>query len=493
MPFGFPPAHQKLVALPLHDPALVLCLLVETAEQLGWEIKAVSEVGIHALAGSGFLKPRFDIHIRLGSAQLVLKSESTGSAVYDWGKNEQNLVRFLEKMQEVQRSRPLEHWQERYKTLEHLLVSPEEMAEWHGAQTAREQLQSISGLLVPNRNLFFTPLLFWANVLVFGWMVLSGVSVFSPDSDSLLRWGALFRPPIQENGEWWRLSTSNFVHIGLFHLALNMLALLNIGSVLEPLLGKARFLLAYLLAGICGSLCSLWWHENSLSAGASGAVFGMTGMYLALLFSNLFDTEMRKSLLPGVLVFVGYNLLYGLKGEIDNAGHIGGLLGGLVMGFFVVPSLKSPGEKVFTYSIMGIWVVMVFLAGWMVRQSLPTEMKAWAEKMTKFEEFESMALEVYSRNAEVTREDLANELQNRGLYYWVKCKELSEEAQKMSITSEALRKSRLLETYCNLRMESYQKMLDMLARGNFPQPDTMAPYNQRIKEVIDQIKKGEGE
>jgi rhomboid protease GluP len=110
--------------------------------------------------------------------------------------------------------------------------------------------------------------------------------------------------------------------------------LLYIGLLLEPYLGKTRFLTAYLISGIAASMTSLWWNDLTISAGASGAIFGMYGVFLALLSTNLLDKSVKKVLFTSIAVFAGYNILNGLKSNsgIDNAAHIGGLISGLIIG-----------------------------------------------------------------------------------------------------------------------------------------------------------------
>jgi len=102
---------------------------------------------------------------------------------------------------------------------------------------------------------------------------------------------------------------------------MNMYALLYISLLLEPHLGRTRFLTVYLLTGLTASLASLWWHNLTISAGASGAIFGMYGVFLSMHTTNLIEKSARKALLTSIAVFVGYNILNGLKPNsgIDNA------------------------------------------------------------------------------------------------------------------------------------------------------------------------------
>jgi len=145
-------------------------------------------------------------------------------------------------------------------------------------------------------------------------------------------------------GQWWRLFTATFIHFGILHLALNMWALYLTGLTTERLYGSARFALLYVFAGLTGSIASLLWNPMVNSAGASGAIFGVYGGLLAfaILPRNgvppAVMTEQRNS----TLVFAAYNLIYGAShAGIDNAAHVGGLLGGFLIGLALARPLDD--------------------------------------------------------------------------------------------------------------------------------------------------------
>ncbi|HEX2935912.1 MAG TPA: rhomboid family intramembrane serine protease [Bacteroidales bacterium] len=182
-------------------------------------------------------------------------------------------------------------------------------------------------------------------MIIFLVMVFSGLGLISFRGADLLNWGANFRPNVL-HGEYWRLFTSTFLHGGLMHLLMNMYGLLFIGLFLEPILKSKRFILLYVITGIIASVSSIWWHTATVSIGASGAIFGMYGIFLALLLTKLFPKDFQKSFLASTLVFVGYNLLYGLTGGIDNAAHTGGLVSGMLIGYLIYPQLKEEREEI---------------------------------------------------------------------------------------------------------------------------------------------------
>lgn len=175
-------------------------------------------------------------------------------------------------------------------------------------------------------------------------MACAGLGFMSFEGHDLLKWGANYRPDI-DKGEYWRLLTSIFLHGGAMHLLFNMYGLLFVGLFLEPVMGKVKFLLAYLLTGLSASIASAWWHAATVSIGASGAIFGLYGVFFALLTVNVFPKSSKKSFLISTSIFIGYNLLNGLTGGVDNAAHIGGLLSGLLLGYILFPSLKNKVDQ----------------------------------------------------------------------------------------------------------------------------------------------------
>src|SRR5881397_1307148 len=172
------------------------------------------------------------------------------------------------------------------------------------------------------------------NVVAFLATALLGVSVIEPSAGELLRWGADFGPRTL-TAQPWRLFTSTFLDFGIVHLALNMWCLWALGALAEPLFGWAAFLLLYLVSGLGASVASMLVHPMVVSAGASGAIFGVAGgliTQLKLRHDGL-KLPVPRSALGSVVAFVGYNLVFSLtRPNVDIAGHVGGLLVGLWLG-----------------------------------------------------------------------------------------------------------------------------------------------------------------
>lgn len=169
------------------------------------------------------------------------------------------------------------------------------------------------------------------NIIVYLGMEIMG------DTESayfMMEYGAIYPPYILEKGQYWRLFTATFMHFGLPHLMNNMVLLGSAGQILENALGKWKFLVLYLLAGIGGSTLSfgqmLASGDYSVAAGASGAIFGIIGAlaWIVIVHKGKYESLTGK----GLVIMIGLCLYYGVAaGNVDNWGHIGGL----VMGFLV--------------------------------------------------------------------------------------------------------------------------------------------------------------
>jgi membrane associated rhomboid family serine protease len=186
-----------------------------------------------------------------------------------------------------------------------------------------------------------------ANVAVYLAMSSSGASWTNPNVRDAVKWGADFGP-LTLSSDVWRLFTSTFVHFGIFHIALNMWCLWNLGATLEPFMGRKVFGVLYVASGLAASLVSVAWNPWRVSAGASGAIFGVAGAlvsYFALKKTPL-DRVLVNRNLKSLGLFIFYNLLYGVRGGVDNSAHLGGLVAGLLLGAaipsMVVVSASSP-------------------------------------------------------------------------------------------------------------------------------------------------------
>jgi membrane associated rhomboid family serine protease len=220
-----------------------------------------------------------------------------------------------------------------------------------------------------------TNVLVGLNVAVFAGMLLSGVSLISPTSEQLLRWGANWGP-MSLGVQPWRMLTSNYVHIGIIHILLNMWCLVNLGKLAERIFPPWTYVLIYTCCGVGGSLASLWWHPMVVGAGASGAIFGLAGALIGVLYLGHLPIpkEAVRGTLKSLVTFAGYNLFFGLTAGIDNAAHIGGLVTGFVIGAALsrhITALPEVRRQWSNFIIMSSIVALLAGTVWL-RQRYPS-------------------------------------------------------------------------------------------------------------------------
>lgn len=250
-----------------------------------------------------------------------------------------------------------------------------------------------------------TYLLVAANCAVFLWMIARGVSPMSPAVDQLMRFGADNAGSVLVGGEWPRIVTAMFVHVGFIHLATNMWCLWNLGLLAEPLMGSLGVLAVYILTGAAGNLLSTlanwisyradWAAMRDLSvfpagAGASGAVFGIAGALIVLLKSDRLPVPRAelKRLRRSVIYFAAINLVIGVSIgvgnmalhsglNIDNWAHVGGFSCGLLFAAPMVPRIGS-ARRQFNFRLrvaIGMIAGVLVLFGFYLAQ-LPREAAA---------------------------------------------------------------------------------------------------------------------
>ena len=178
----------------------------------------------------------------------------------------------------------------------------------------------------------------WTAMLVAMAILEGWREVLSPSPGILFRWGALFGPAVR-GGQWWRLLTYALLNVGLLHLIFNMAALSTCGFLLEWLQGRARLVSIYLFSIVTGALASLGYHPTIVSAGGSGGLFGLMGaiMAMAIRHRHEFPPHLGQQIRKWLLIILFYNVVFmpGLYPSIDNAAHVGGLLGGMAMGLLI--------------------------------------------------------------------------------------------------------------------------------------------------------------
>ncbi|WP_338451633.1 rhomboid family intramembrane serine protease [Niallia oryzisoli] len=344
--------------------------------------------------------------------------------------------------------------------------------------TARKKVLSEKELF-ENGKPRFTYLFIAVQIIMFLLMEAAGGST---DSSVLIQFGAKANWLILE-GEWWRLFTPIFLHIGILHLVMNTFALYYLGLTVERLFGNCRFLFIYLFAGFFGSLASLLFSQN-ISAGASGAIFGCFGalLYFGTAFPKLFFRTMGTN----ILVVIAINLAFGFSmSGIDNAGHIGGLIGG----FLAAAMVHLPKQKRILVQVSAFLVSSALIFG-LFQYSIANEGKLIDEQSALVIAQDYVEKEDYDRaytflqEYESQNESTANTLFLLS-YIEIKTERIEEAKQHLHQVIEM--KSDFHEALYNLSLIYLSEKNYLLAKQYAEEALDIQPKNNEYNKLLTQI------
>lgn len=215
-------------------------------------------------------------------------------------------------------------------------------------------IQRFFGLMPHNT---VTKLLLAVNGINFGvLLILFGFeNIWNPTIKSLLLMGGWEPRLFLIYGEYWRLITCGYLHIGILHIGFNMMALAQVGPALERNIRGSRFFTVYTISLIGGSLANLLWRPeaNMVGAGASGALFGLIGFGIS--YEHFYGGPVSRQLRNFFFKWAIYGLLFGYVIGADNVAHMGGLISGLVMGFIIEKERKLRG------ALDSVWMILALI------------------------------------------------------------------------------------------------------------------------------------
>lgn len=340
--WGYSPKIEKFIPLGEFPMDRYLIIARQAIENLGWSLSHISERGIIAYTPISFQSYSEEVSVRIESNFAIVKSECVGIQMLftDYGKNALNLQKFFDEFEYVE-FHLKDTWDESLAKFHEFVATQDPDYFEKAPLTAKNKIKNVLYLFFPQKNYLFTPLLILLNTAYFFGFALFGrliVKLLLHTSFSYREFlvnagyyaGANSRELVMD-GQYWRLLTHQFVHGSIFHLFFNMYALAYIGLMIENKLGSRKYVSLYLISGICGGVLSLAYHESGYMAGASGAIMGLFGAFLALLISKAFEKSATKALLISTVAVLAIMLINGgLKQRVDNAAHIGGLISGFI-------------------------------------------------------------------------------------------------------------------------------------------------------------------
>lgn len=486
------PHHSLLIPNTDIAPENLLPIAFATFQELQWKVKVAGDPIMIGYTPRSWKRWEHEIKVELKGGQVEVTSTSINGGAFDIYKiNKKHTEEFQNAF-----------------VRQAALADEEKLAVWREAmqrtheETVAEQ-NAMKNVLNPhNAKPIIAIAILAINALLFIAMVASGVPLMDPGAEPIFNWGGNYGPATVA-GEPWRLLTSIFIHIGVIHILFNSYALYIVSVTLEPMLGKLRFIAAYLCTGVLASMASVWWHaeEPLVSAGASGAIFGLFGVILALLSTRLIPKEARTSLFQGIGVFVLYNLLYGLKSKgVDNAAHIGGLLAGLAIGYLFYFQLKKETQEEVLEdgqrkTSPAIAVGILLLTASLIWASSNTSILSgkmiqtdeYNKRVEHFSTLEALALEAYQNTNQLGDSEYLEAMEATVLNNWLECVNLMQEASGLRLNSKQKQLTGLLQKYASERVEEARIMIKILREASEEHSEELDAKRQQINQSIEEI------
>lgn len=491
MAFGIPSSYSQHQSLNRITKLNYIFIAIETIKKLDWKLIEINETELIAESQNKSNTWNEYILIDLKEEDAFIKSWSNGNQIYDRGRNKKNVNSFLDSFYDVKKEK--ESVAENEIDFQKYINNQKTTAESYISEEKRiTAFYSFFSLFTPTKDYCITPILININVLFFLIMCFSGVHPFSPEINDIIDWGGNYGPLTIENN-WWRLVSSCFVHIGIFHLLMNCVALAYAGLLLEPNLKKWGFLITYFAAGIIASLSSLYWNNNLVSAGASGAIFGMYGILLLFILFGIINKKINTSLLTTIVIFIVINVIDSFKEGVDGAAHIGGLGFGLISGMILVILIKNRNAALITVSTFAIALAVLLITTCKNTKVFIYQLVEYEAGMNNFVEMEKLALESYGEYGDGnSKEQILYMIKDRGIYYWEENIALLKKLERLSLPETLHNQNKNLIKYCELRIKSFNLSYKKINENNTDYDNDIDNLNSQIQDLIVLIKNNSG-
>lgn len=480
---------KTFIELPGINTDEYLLVAAKTVTDLGWEIHFISDhgliAGIPLSVRANSWGETFTLWLNNGGAYLESRSNGTVIATK---RNQQHVERFLGLFEESRvRMSAGEREQLQARIAEVKATGDDDILD---QLSPKFRNPSVHGKwYMPKGEFGVTATLIGICVVVFLMMAMDGVSLFSPGIEALIKWGANARFLTIVDGEWWRLFTCMFEHIGVIHLLVNMVSLYMIGTLLEPLIGKWRFLSAFIVTGVGGSIASIIWNPFVVSAGASGAIFGLFGLMLALLSTNLIEKNVRNTILPNIGTIVVINLIAGFRPGVDYAAHIGGLLTGIALGYLFFLLIRKSKQPVILSIIGSVLVgILIIMSGYRALDNVGTDFQRIVQHASKYEK---QGLNFYKDMEKAGDLKVIKYLGEETIPAWETYqKEIAKlDALKLPPELQAVRD--LYKEYADLRVKYFMLLRKAMKEDSNEYNNQLNSYGRAIEAIIAKINKGE--
>lgn len=479
MAFGWKTQYEKRVPAEGLNNWEIFSIAEKACIDLDWDYLIVDEKTFTATTPTHWTLSEQIIRIVAENDEIIFESQSESLDLYEAGRNKKNIEEQLLPAYKKARKR----------------ISYEELQFAANALRTETIKQIRSGNRIDSEKMTFsgrnhevTILLIAVNLLVYVVMVLNQVNYLNPSVNDIINWGGNLKYNITA-GEWWRLISAVFVHVGIFPLLVNMFGLYFTGLMAEPLLGKLKFLIAYLCTGVIAGLASIVWLEEGVTAGASGAVFGMYGVLLAFAATSYINKKFPKIWIFGMSAYAAFNIYTGLHGANDNAANAGGFIAGIVIGclfyfFHFKRNLARAGGTRISVEILLITALTVFIY---VRKNLKDDTLRFEKEVMKLNQIELKAMTQMQQLQSKTNEEASIVLRDSALPQWKHFQEEITKTDAYRLDDQFKKKRKLLSRYAALRVQQTELIYKSIIEGTDKYNAEIESVSDTIDQIIDQL------
>ncbi|MGI8638166.1 MAG: rhomboid family intramembrane serine protease [Segetibacter sp.] len=480
MAFGWKTQYEKRVPAEGLNNWEIFSIVQQGCKELEWEYLVVDENKFTATTPTHWTLSEEIIKISVENNEVIFRSRSESLELYEAGRNQKNIEEFLlPKFRKIKSAWTSDQLQ-------------------HAAKTLRDETlrQIKSGNRVKGEKMSFgtkdhgmTFFLLAVHVLVFLAMVISGVNLIEPEAKDIIKWGGNIKFNVT-GGEWWRLITNIFVHIGILPLLVNLFGLYFIGLMAESILGKLKMLIAYLTIGVLASLISIVWAPEGVSAGATGAIFGLYGVVLAFVTTAYVNKKFSPLWLVGAVGYAVFNIVVSYRGGNDNASLIGGFVAGLCTGylfyfFHFKRELARAGGTRISIEVLLLTTLIVYFY---LRVNGRNDSLRFEREVMKLNQIEVKAMaQMQHLQSAQSNNEAVSVIRDSALPQWKHFQEQIMKTGAYSLSKEYKRKRKLLNEYAGLRVRQTELMYKSINENTDKYNGEIDEVSDRIEKIIDQL------
>ena len=479
MPFTWKTEFEK--ALPIDGLTVweVFSIAETACKKLEWEYLIADEHTFTASTPPNWTLTEETISIVIKGDQILFKSQSESIDLYEAGKNKKNIEELL---------LPLFMQIKDSVDKDELKV----MAQTLKAQTLK---QLKSGNRIDSEKITFgikdhevTFFLMLVNVVVFGIMFFRGVNMAHPSAGDITKWGGNVKELVAA-GEWWRLVTNLFVQIGVLQLLVNLFGLYFIGIMVESILGRVKYLIAYLCGGTLASLISIYLEGGGVTAGASAAIAAMYGVFVAFATTSYINKKFNWSWFVCLLAYAFFNIKEDSNVLVDHSANLFGFIAGILIGYlfyffhFRRNRARAGGTRI-SFEILGITALLIFL----FIKNRENDSPAFERAIMKLNQIELKAVTQLQRLQIAESNNAAYKLlRDSTLPQWKLFQKELEKTDRYTLDEKFKLKRQLLHNYAELRYRQTELIYKSIKNETTQYDPEIDEVSKKIEGIIDEL------